>query len=263
MTENEVPESGTRTQVVDRAAKILAALAAYGLSGGRLVDIARDSGIARPTVHRLLQELVAVDYVRQLSDKRYGLGAGLFALSLSVPSPVRDMNAIKVAAQDLSDQCGDTVYVAIRQFNSVHYLVRTSGSFPIRTHSVAVGDTMPLTSSYSGLVLLSGMDRLAQEEFLDRLPEGPTSHYWPRSAEEHEAEIRRALTQNAREGYISGKDVVIPGVAGLALAVPSRTQHPYMTVSISAVESRLATERIKDLLPLLQNTAKRISAAID
>ena len=263
MKEESVSAAEGKTQVVERASKVLAAVAGYGVVGGRLMDIARDSGIARPTVHRLLQELAAVDYVRQRPDKRYGLGHGIFTLSLSVPSPVRDLNAIEQAAQGLSDQCGDTVYVAIRQFNSVHYLVRTSGSFPIRTHSVEVGDTMPLTSSYSGLVLLLGMDHAAQEELLERLPMDSQSEQWPRDTEEHEAEIRRALSQIKREGYVSGADVVIPGVAGGALAVPSESHRPYVTVSISAVESRLLPERISELVPMLQATAQRISKAIE
>jgi DNA-binding IclR family transcriptional regulator len=252
-----------RTQVVERAARILATLSAYGPDGGRLMDIARDSGIARASVHRILQDLIAVDYVHQFRDKRYGLGRGLFALSLSVPSPIHDFAAIEQVAQELSDQCGDTVYVAIRQFNSVHYLVRTSGKFPIRTHSVNVGDTMPLTSSYSGLVLLAGMDRRAQEIILGRAPSDTTSEWWTGNTEEHEAELRRALTQIEREGYVYGHDVVMPGVAGIAMAVPSRTQQPYMTVSISAVEARLRPGRMEELLPLLTAAARNMSEVIE
>jgi DNA-binding IclR family transcriptional regulator len=263
MVTNDEAAAGARTQVVERAARMLAALSAYGPDGGRLMDVARDSGIARATVHRILQDLIAVDYVRQLPDKRYGLGRGLFALSLSVPSPIHEFAAIEQAAQELSDTCGDTVYVAIRQFNSVHYLVRTSGRFPIRTHSVNVGDTMPLTSSYSGLVLLAGMDRRAQEVILDRLSTDSTSEWWTGNAEEHEAELRRSLTQIERDGYVYGPDVVMPGVAGVAMAVPSKTQQPYMTVSISAVESRLPPERIEELLPMLTAAARRISEVIE
>ena len=251
------------TQVVERVAKILASISTYGPSGGRLMDVARDSDIARPTVHRILQDLIAVEYVRQLPDKRYGLGPGLFALSLSVPSPIHDFAAIELFAQELADKCGDTVYVAIRQLNSVHYLVRTSGHFPIRTHSVNVGASMPLTSSYSGLVLLAGMDRRAQEDLLDRLSTDSTSEWWTGSAEEHEAELRRSLTQIERDGYVYGPDVVIPGVAGIAMAVPSRTQRPYMTLSISAVDARIPPERTGELLQMLKVTARRISEVVE
>lgn len=263
MNPTDTVETGAKTQVVERVSKILAAVSGYGSSGGRLLDIARDAGISRPTVHRLLQELAAVDYVKQLPDKRYGLGGGLFSLSLGVPSPIRDINAIRQAAQDLSNDCGDTVYVAIRRFNSVHYLVRTTGTFPIRTHTVEVGDTMPLTSSYSGLVLLSGMDQGAQEKILEHLPLTSVSGQWPRDTEEHEAEIRRALSQLNREGYVSGADVVIPGVSGVALAVPSETHRPYVTVSISAVETRLQPDRIAELLPALRATSQKISKNIE
>ena len=60
-----------RPQVVERVASILRAISAQGPAGARLKDIAIDTGIARPTVHRLLGELAAVDYVAQLPDRRY------------------------------------------------------------------------------------------------------------------------------------------------------------------------------------------------
>ena len=41
--------------VVERSAVILRAVASAGVSGARLLDVAQETGISRPTVHRILQ----------------------------------------------------------------------------------------------------------------------------------------------------------------------------------------------------------------
>ena len=146
-----------KPQVVERVAKILGAISSHGAAGARLKDIAIDVGIARPTVHRLLGELGAVDFVLQRPDKRYTLGPALFSLGLSAPSPIRDIARIRQLAQGLADHCGDVVYVALRKFDGVHYLVRAEGSYPIRTHLVSENQSKPFTASYSGLALLASL----------------------------------------------------------------------------------------------------------
>jgi DNA-binding IclR family transcriptional regulator len=252
-----------KKQVVARAAQVLSAIASHGSAGVRLLDLSRDTGIARPSVHRLLQELQEVGYVRQLETKRYALGSALFHLGLAAPGPVRDVIAVRRAAQKLSDICGDTVYVAIQQFNAAHYIVRTEGAYPIRAQSVNVGDTMPLTASYNGLVLLAQLDAQAREEHVARLEQDQVDEWRIVDLAKHEQVLRRALSQIDADGYVYGSDVVMPGLAGIAVPIPSSTGRPIAAVSISGLESRLPAEREPELLALLRATANEIACFID
>src|SRR5690606_15345907 len=77
-------------QTVERAVALLRLVAAHGPLGARLLDLAAESGIQRPTVHRLLRQLQKDRLLTQDAlTKRYHLGVLLYELGLAAPSPVR------------------------------------------------------------------------------------------------------------------------------------------------------------------------------
>lgn len=259
--EPEDPDS--RTQVIDRVSRIFAVLARHGTDGARLVDLARDAAIPRPTAHRLLQDLMSVGYVRQVEQRRYALGSALFSLGMSAPNPIRSIRGIQQAAQALSDQCGDTVYVSIRHFNGVHYIVRTDGRFPIRTYAASVGETVPFLNTYSGIVLLAAMGAKAEARELARWDVDRNEMWGPQDPAVHVSQLKGALHQARTEGYVYGSNFYVPTIAGVAMPVPPRSGLPYIAVSISAVESRLPPERVAALRAQLEVTAQRIAAFAD
>jgi DNA-binding IclR family transcriptional regulator len=246
--------------VVARAAAVLEAVARTSADGARLVDLAQSTGIARPSVHRILQDLIEVGYISQGDDRHYRLGSGLFMLGLHAPTPGWDLTAIRPIAQRLAEISEDTVYVAVRQFDGVHYLLRTEGAYPIRAQLVDVGDTKPYTSSYSGLALLATLGSGEQEKALDGrsfdVPEG-----WLGDTD-IDSLLRSKLSDVAALGYCGGASVVMPGVAGMAAPILSRTQRPYMAISISAVEARLTPARMAELAPHLLEAAQDIALLI-
>lgn len=245
------------TGVVERSAAILHAVAAAGSTGARLLDISAETGISRPTVHRILQELGDVGFVQQGADKLYLLGPQLFLLGLNAPTPGWDLAAMRSILEDLAAECGDTVYLAMRQFDGVHYLLRVEGAHPVRALVVDVGDTKPFTASYAGLALLSGMPALDQNRAIANrsfdAPEG-----WLGETDVS-ALLRQKMQDVATKGYCAGAGVVYPGISGMAAPVPRSTGHPVLAVSISATEDRLSPERIVSLAPTLISTARRIA----
>ena len=259
----EVADAAGKTQVVQRVARVLAAVSGQGAGGAQLKQLALDTGIARPTVHRLLGELAEVGYVQQRPDRRWTLGPAMFALGLSAPTPIRDLHAVRRLAQALADDCGDVVYVGLRRLDGVHYLLRCEGSYPIRTHLVAAGDTKPLTAGYAGLALLASMTEDEQRQRIQRMALDAPSEWVEHNRWSVERTIREKLAEVAARGYCAGPNVVMPGVAGMAAPVPSRTRMPYMALSISAVEQRLTPERVSVLAPRLLAAARAISDFID
>jgi len=259
----QMADDPNKTQVIGRVANVLMAISRQGAGGARLKDIALDTGIARPSVHRMLGDLSAVGFVTQLADKRYALGPALFSLGLSAPNPIRDLARIRQLAQALADHCGDVVYVALRKFDGVHYLLRVEGNYPIRTHLVAVNDSKPFTASYSGLALLASLGESERRSAINRLALDAPRDWVEKHRRQLERQIRDKIAEVETLGYCAGKNIVMPGIAGMAAPIPSATRLPYMTVSISAVEDRLHTERVKELAPRLLKTARDMSAFID
>src|SRR5680860_711820 len=72
-----IPAGGV--QSVARAAELLEFLRHAGRDV-MLSEMASSTGLALPTIHRLLRTLVNLGYVRQLPNRRYALGARLISL---------------------------------------------------------------------------------------------------------------------------------------------------------------------------------------
>lgn len=263
MIEQPAGHDSDKKQVISRVAAILAAIAEGGPHGVRLVELADVTGIARPTVHRMLGELRAVGYVEQLPNKRHILGQTLARVSMAAPSPKLDVIALQDIAQELSDQTGDTTYVAMRTFGATYYLVRTEGAYPVRARSVEQGELMALTASYSGLVFLAQLPPHKREEHLARAETNHPALEWSESSSSEHVEILRQ-TVNAYEdtGYIFGHDVVVPGISGMAMPVPVRHGKPYLVVSLSGINSRFQPERLQRLHELLSNAVAQVEQVL-
>lgn len=247
--------------MVERSAAILRAIASHGSAGIRLLDLAKETGISRPSVHRILQELGSVGFVEQNDDKTYTLGSALYLLGMSAPAPAIDLASVRPLLHELAEISGDTVYFATRQFDGVHYLLRVEGSHPVKALLVEVGDTKPYTSSYAGLALLAGLSegeqaRAIQQRRFD-VPEG-----W-HGTSDVAGLLRSKLVEVTQRGFCGGSSVVYPGIAGMAAPVPNATGAPLFAVSISAPEDRLTPSRIDELAPSLLATAVQIAQLLD
>ncbi|MEU6578133.1 IclR family transcriptional regulator [Streptomyces sp. NPDC046805] len=252
-----------KTQVVARVATILSTVARHGPQGARLLDLAHETGIARPTVHRILQELVDTGFVEQRLGKRYGLGPALYMLGLNAPSPVHDLAGIEKTARRLAEETDDTVYVAIRRPDGVHYLLRTEGSYPIRAHFVEAGETVPLGVTYAGIALLSWHAPEAVDAQL--LVHEPLRRLMGADALDGDlvaAAVRRQIAEIHERGYCFDRDTVMPGVSGMAAPIPSKSSDPYMAVTITAINDRLTPQRVRELAPLLLTAAQDIAEFI-
>ncbi|MFJ4970046.1 IclR family transcriptional regulator [Streptomyces sp. NPDC088755] len=249
--------------VTGKIVALLTALAREGGGGRRLLDLAHETGIPRPTAHRILGELAASGLVEQRPGRRYGLGPTLYVLGLGAPSPIEDVAALRRVARQLTRRTGDTVYVAIRRLDGVHYLFRADGSYPIRADIVEVGETVPLGATYAGVALIAWHEpeaveaQLRANHALQRLMRVRTA-----PLDRTLTAVRRQLVQVRAYGYCFDSDTVMPGVSGMAAPVPSATSEPYPAVTISAVSDRLPTARVRELAPLLLDAAAEMSAAI-
>lgn len=257
MTENE-----SRTHVLNRAATILEAVASAGVEGVRLLDLAEATGISRPTVHRILGSLREIGYVRQLENKRYTLGARLGLLGLAAPSPLQYTSELQKIAQDLADKLGDTVYIAMRYFDSVYYLARAHGGFPVRMQTVEVGDVLPMSATYSGIALLSQLDPERRAQMIDNLPQAERLEWSEIGSDQHRQLIVQAIDEFRVNGYLYGDDYVLPGLSGAATLIPVGDGSQVMALSVSAIHSRLPEARRDSVIRAMHATGRRIQSLL-
>lgn len=250
-------EGASKSQVVERTCAILRELSLHGQRGARLIEVTTKTGLSRPTAHRILNTLVTQHFVRRTADRRYQLGPVLHEIGLSAPSPLGDMRKLRGILQSLADECGDTVYLAMRRGDYAHYLLRCEGAYPVRTHVVSAEQSLHLVGGHSGRSLLAAMSEEEAEDIVSRAELTP-SLFRETTADGLRDEVERIR----RDGYGWSRDVMFAGVAGLTMPVPNPNGRSYLAVTISSISQRLIPDRVKALLPSLQSTASKIFEAL-
>src|SRR5260370_20215332 len=193
-------------QSIDRATAILKALA----SGPRRLgvsELAERLGLARPTVHGLLQTLQAHGFVEQdtYSDK-YQLGPGLLQLGYSY----LDLNELRARsigyADHLANRTGAAVRVGVMHGSSVvvvHHVFRPDSTFGV----LEVGIQLPLHASSLGKAILA----FSPAQMIDDLLADPLPRLTKQTLEA--AGLRQQLTIIRDSGIATERDEAVLGGA--------------------------------------------------
>ena len=122
--------------------------------GKGVTDLSKELGLTKSNTFRLLQTLVTLGYVQHLPDKTYS--ATLKAWRVGRAS-VENLNLRELAAPELSflsQETGETVYLAVREGLSVVYIDKVDSQKPIRSWN-AIGGTAPLHCVGTGKAILA------------------------------------------------------------------------------------------------------------
>lgn len=249
--------------VLPRAAVLLRLLSEADEPGLRLQDLVPLSGLARPTVHRLLADLTDLGVVERTASRHYRLGRALeeLALALPTPGPLRHLDETRALLQELATDIGDTVYLAQRNYRSATYLMRCDGDSPIRVFSVHVGEVKPLATSYAGIALLAGLDEPVRERAIAETVAALPPRWLPQDPDALTTRLRALVTQVHERGWCGGGLPVVPEVAGIACPVPHPSgSSPVLSITISAAEARMPAARVDELAGRLVEVAARVGA---
>ncbi len=236
-------------QTVDRAVAVLHLLGGNGPVGLRLVDVQGRLKLSKPTAHRLLASLTSHGFVEQdSSTRRYRLGGRLAVLAWSVPQRRPDLGRMGAASTlRLAQQSGDTVFLMACDGAETVCVGRNSGSFPIKTLTIDIGTRRPLGVGAGGIAVLAAMapdeSVRALQSVASALPAYPLT-----SAEV----IQRSVEQARRHGYAVSDGHVATGVRAIAVALTDPRGVPVGSIGIASIRSRMMPDRIRTLVPLLE-----------
>lgn len=124
----------------------------------RLADLSTITGIPKPSVYRLAQELVALGVLERVSDG-YRLGFEAFILGQHAAGGGRLRTIARPFLADLYAATQATIHVATLERRRTFYVEKVTGTRGV--HSLShVGGQLPLTCTATGKVLLAfALDR--------------------------------------------------------------------------------------------------------
>ena len=202
---------GRGIQVIARAANILRLLEDRP-EGLTLAEIARDAGLARSTVQRILAALAAEDFVVEAQPGRGArIGPGLARLAASLASNVTELLHARLVA--LRDEFGETVDLSILSGGSAVFIDQIPGRQRLVALS-AVGQRFPLHCTANGKAMLACYPPEQAAALIDKSVASHPSH----PLADHDKLLRElAAVRRTHLGFDLGEHDASIGAVGVAV----------------------------------------------
>jgi len=243
------------SQSISRAIRAMKQIARHTPNGMRLVDIAAEMELERPTAHRVLKALVQEGMLVQLpGSKRYTLGPVMFELGLAATHQFNLRDICAPILERLAYETGDTSFLFVRSGNDAICLSRIQGNYPIQTPVVPVGSRQPLGVSAGGLALLSCLAKSEAEQVLREVE--------PRLSVYENLDINDVIDHYNRThelGYAWISNHAVPGVSALGLPIRNAAGTAVAAITVATTLARMTEGRVKEILPILRQAADDVA----
>lgn len=234
-------------QTVLRAVEVLRLIGR--LRAARFSDLARETGLPNPTLRRMLVSLIEVQLVHHDKEKaRYRLGSEAYVLGQLARPDFSFHDLARDSLTRLAKLSGDCVFLSALEGLSTVCLHREEGQYPIRTHVLNVGDQHPLGLGAAALAILSALPEAEAQGILEANADAIRTH-----RAEVDVSMLAPLIADARAtGVALNPGLVFPGSWAIAAAICAPSGKVLGALTIAAIESRMSSERQKELSgPLL------------
>ncbi|MET4591024.1 IclR family transcriptional regulator [Arthrobacter sp. 754] len=253
---SQLPVQGA--QVVSRIASLLR-IVGRRAEGSSLVELVRESGLTRPTVHRLLTSLASEGLLdHDAGTGNWVLGPEILLLGsvASARFPLEDI--ARPSLRRLAEETGESAFFSIRRGSETVCLLREEGSFPVRSFVLHEGVRFPLGVASAGTAIMAFLPEAEQEQLLDQWTDHAGAF-----AEGHTADVVRAsLARTRQAGYSVNPGLVLEGSWGMGAAVFDQAGRPAWALSLTGIEPRFRVERQEFLGRLLMEEAHRITVQL-
>ena len=211
-TQQGRPDKPAGTQAIQRAALMIKLVASRSHTGTRLTDLVKYSRLERPTVHRILQGLIAEGLVRQDPDSRlYFLGPLVFELGLAAAPQFDLRDVCRPTLQRIAEKTEDTVFLSVRSGYESVCIDRREGTFPIKTFTLDVGTRRPLGAGASGMALLMPLP----DETVNEIVRANAVRYLAYHKNLTVPSLLKALKRSRELGYAWNDSHIVAGAATL------------------------------------------------
>lgn len=244
----------TGAQTIMRAIRALKLIAEHP-GGLRLTDLADDLALTQPTAHRLLQTLVSERMLeRDSHERRYTLGPLVFELGLASTHQFNLRDICRPVLESLAERTGDTSFLFVRSGNDAVCLSRVQGTYPIQTPVVPIGSRQPLGVNAGGLALLSCLSNSEVTRLLEAI--APRLRTYGKL---DAGTLRKHYELAKEQGFALIANRAAPGVCALGLPVRTPNEAVIAAITVATTVERMSEQRVKEVLPLLQDAALEIT----
>jgi DNA-binding IclR family transcriptional regulator len=220
-----------------------------------LQTLVEETGLPKPTLHRMLQQLAAAGLLQREPDGRlYSTGVRLRRLAENLLFNDSFHGARHAVLRQLVAEVGESCNITALSGGEVVYLDRVETAAPLRFY-LQPGSRVPAHCSASGKLLLAQMRPAQRQRLLGHaLLEACT----PKTVTDPAA-LERELKRVRAQGYAIDDEEFLPGLLCIAVLVPAAAgARPSLCVAVQAPAIRLGREKAVALLPAVRRAARAI-----
>ncbi|MDQ0013994.1 DNA-binding IclR family transcriptional regulator [Variovorax boronicumulans] len=223
----------------------------YSLQG-----LVEETGLPKPTLHRMLQQLEGAGLLQREGDGRhYGIGTRLRRLSENLLFNDSLHGARHTVLRQLVEEIGESCNLTSLSGSEVVYLDRVETAAPLRFY-LHPGSRVPVHCSASGKIFLSQMSAAQRRRLLSN---APLETYTAKTLTDPEA-LEKEVQRVRKDGFAIDNEEFLPGLLCIAALVPSGDEAPSnLCIAVQAPIMRLDAAKAKTLLPALQRAALALS----
>lgn len=220
-----------------------------------IADLGRQSGLPRPTLHRLLKALAAEGMVESWPDKTYTVGTRMIRLA---GRALEQNDIAKVAGPELTWLCTETqetVHLATHSNRGLVYLMKKDSPRAVRIAS-SMGGHVPMHASAIGKCVLALLPQKEQDEIVKSMEMTPFTPYTIITREKLQAELELIR----HRGYSTAHQETDLEIECFGCAILDRKGRPVAGMSISVPLYRLEAKE-KYYEPLMES-CRRVSGRL-
>ncbi|MBI1625150.1 IclR family transcriptional regulator [Comamonas suwonensis] len=224
-----------------------------------LQTMVEETGLPKPTMHRMLSQLESAGILqRDGNGRHYGTGQRLMRLAESVLLNNTTHGARHAVLTQLVHELGESCNITAFSGSEVLYLDRVETPAPLRFY-LHPGSRVPAHCSATGKLFLSQMAPAQRRRLLSNVP---LEAFTGNTLTTFEA-LEQELEQVREQGYAFDNEEFLPGLLCLGVLVPAPNGNSNMGLAVQAPIMRFSKEKALSFLPKLQAAVAAIARIND
>ncbi len=220
-------------------------------------ELARSSNLTKSNVHRLLQSLKKLGYIRQCTcSSAYELTPKMWEIGSSYLSHTDIHAAAFDEMHSLGRASKETIHLSVLDNHDVIYIGKIDSRLPLRAYS-QLGARAPIYAVATGKAILAHQ---RPEDLEDILPT-TLEPYTDRTLAKKE-KLMEELERVRENGYAINIGEWRTGINGIAAPVWNASREVCIGIGITGPAERLCLSSLLDFAPIVVQAAKRISRKI-
>ena len=241
-------------KTVVKAIRLLEHLA-RSAEAARITDLAKELGLMKSNVHRLLKTFESLGYVRRTNEGSYESTLKIWEIGCLAFHHVDIVRLARPHLKWLTEKTGESVHLSKLDNFEVLYIDKIESANPVRAYT-EVGGRGPAACTATGKALLA-----FQPEVNIREAVKATRNFKPHVAISA-AELSAAMDEVRHQGFSVNQGEWRANVVGLAAPVLDRRKVAIAAVGISGPGERLKPKALKSFVPFVIEAAARVTSEI-